>query len=396
MKCGGSGPLKIAVISGFVSYWGKYPVNVLDLDDGMTVGGGEENFLRSAVGLKALGHDVDAWHYGDSGEWRGVRFRSLQEDLYKTLLTTPYDVVCSWSALRALEWAPEGSRRLFVQQLNDLFSNGLWGRVNCVVSPSESHAQQLPGWGWRGKNYAVVHNGLDEHQYRGIEVKDGYGNLTMGLVRPIEWSKRPMNVGYWSSPDRGLHYLLKAWPAIRAKVPNAKLHVFYEIDRFLRLAVNAPGPLGDRARLINFLLPAAKADPSITFHGAVPRNKLRETQFSCRVMCYPYQPIGYCEGFCGSVNQAIAAGCHVMTTPHDALPSLYNGAVTWLPKEVSAMEKALVDHVTRGLLDEEWSTKMVRAAEAHRFNYTWERSALEMEAACKGEWSVTQLEPLDD
>lgn len=373
--------LKIACISGFEAWWGKYPANVLDLDDGMTVGGGEENFLRCAAGLKELGHDVDAWHYGESGVWRGVKFRSMQEDLYFTLQSTKYDCVASWSALRALEWAPKGAKRLFVQQLNDLTVQGLWSSVDCVVSPSENHAQQLAGWGWRKRPYAVVHNGLDEKDYNPV------GEFEQG---PPQWSSRPMHVGYWSSPDRGLHHVLKAWPAVTQKLPQAHLHVFYEIDRYLKYAVESPGVMGDRARLLDSLLPRAKADKTITFHGAVPRNRLRKTQFQCRVMCYPYVPLGYCEGFCGSVNQGIAAGCHVMTTQQDALPSLYDGAVTWMPKEPEKLDEQLPGYILQGLLNEDWSIQRVSQAREHRFNFTWERATKEMEEACKGEsWKWT-------
>lgn len=288
-------PLKILSVCGFESWWGTdLPPNVLDLSTGKTVGGGEEAALRTAVGLRELGHDVLFYWYGLPGSWRGVKFKSLQDDLYFTLQSQPWDVVLGWSTIRPLEWAPKGATRIFCQQLNDLLQQGAWDRVDCIASPSESHAKQLPGWGWRGKPYAVVHNGLDAELYGGVK---RWGAVPDCI--PPAWCDRPMDVGYWSSPDRGLHHLLRAWPAIRKAVPSARLHVFYELDRYIKIAVHAPFSIGDRGRLLDRILPSAYADPSIIFHGAVPRNELRRTQFQCRVMCYPYVPgAGYCEGFC--------------------------------------------------------------------------------------------------
>lgn len=390
--------MRIAIICGFdfgsgSGWWGKsLPPNVLDLHDGPTVGGGEEAAIRAAEGLVKLGHQCTLWWYAQPGNWRGVEFRSTQHDLYGTLQGEKWDAVVAFSALQPLEWAPKGAVRIFAQQLNDLFQMGDWSRVDCIVSPSESHAQQLPSWGWRGRPYAVVHNGLDAFLY------DEREKIIDGKVVPAQptWRARPMNVGYWSSPDRGLHHLLRAWPQVREVVPAARLHVFYELERYLKSAVRAPSYFGDRARMLEELVVRAKADASIVFHGAVPRNKLRKTQFQTRVMAYPYMPINYCEGFCGSVNQGIAAGCHVMTTPRDALPSLYGGAVTWLPTEPELMDEVLADTVVRGLTDEAWSLDVVRRAEAHRFNFTWERAAKEMEDAIlrKG-WQNTPTEPID-
>lgn len=393
--------MRVLVICGFdfgsgSGWWGKdLPPNILDLDEGKTIGGGEEAALRAAEGLVKLGHEVLLYWYGNPGSWRGVEFRSTQHDLYGTL-QQQWDAVVAFSALQPLEWAPKGAVRIFAQQLNDLFLMGDWSRVDCVVSPSESHAQQLPSWGWRGKPYAVVHNGLDAHLYGGpMQIPMAGRWLPPESSTPLEWSKRPLNVGYWSSPDRGLHHLLRAWPKVRENVSAARLHIFYEIERYLRSAVRAPSFFGDRARLLEEQVVRAKCDPSITFHGAVPRNQLRRTQLITRVMCYPYMPVNYCEGFCGSVNQGIAAGCHVMTTPRDALPTLYGGAVTWLPVEPELMDEVLPDMLVRGLTDEAWSLEQVRRAEPHRFDFTWERAAKEMENAIlrKG-WSLTQTEPL--
>lgn len=363
--------MRVATVMGFGSWWGQdLPPDVLDRADiQKTVGGGEEAVLETALQLRLRGHDVDLWWYGQPGTWRGLQLRSLHDDLYGRLLREDYDAVVAWSTIAPLEAvrrAGKRARTFLAQQLNDLLLFGDWSCVDCVISPSESHAQQLPSWGWRQRPYAVVHNGL---------------RLERHADAP-PWSSRPLHVGYWSSPDRGLHHLLRAWPEVVKAEPTAHLHVFYEIERYLLVASPSPGPLGERARILTEEGAKATALPSVTFHGAVPRAVLAPIQNNCRVQCYPYQPVMFCEGFCGAVNQGIAAGCHVLTTPHDALPSLYADKVTWLPKATTEMMEALPAAILKALHTPPPGDGTTP--------FTWEAAGEEMERALSAtDWKVT-------
>ncbi len=384
--------MKITSVLGFTSYWGTdMKPGILEQETGKTVGGGEEAGIRTAVELAARGHDVDLFWCGQPGEWRGVKFHSIVDPLSRWLVENPPDVIIGWSTILPFQFVPKTTLKLFAQQLNDLWAQGHWDTVDAIISPSKNHAQQLAGWGWKNRPWTVVHNGLDPELYGSTE-GDGFQRYLNkhGAIppQPLPWRERPLNVGYWSSPDRGLQHLLKVWPDVVKQVPNAKLHVFYEIDKWLGTgAARSAGAYGDRARLmLHTLLPRAKADPSITFHGAVTRKVLARTQVQCRVQCYPYQPVMYCEGFGGAVNQGIAAGCHVLLTPHDAFETLYEGAVTWMPRDPAAMEAVLAANVVRALTDEKWSEARVAAAEPLRFKYTWKKAGDEMERAVNRQW----------
>ena len=398
--------MRIVSVGGFTSYWGTdMAPNILELEVGKTVGGGEEAMIRTATELAARGHEVDLFWCGQPGKWRGVTFHSDRDPLSSWLLKNPPDVIIGWSTILPFQFVPKTTLKLFAQQLNDLWAQGDWASVDAIISPSRNHAQQLAGWGWRGA-WTVVHNGLDPELYDETEVKsavhdypemmteqksttwvDGMMRRKYGESQPA-WKDRPLNVGYWSSPDRGLQHLLKVWPDVVARVPAAKLHIFYEIDKWMGTgAARAIGAYGDRARLmLHTLLPRAKTDKSIVFHGAVSRKTLAKTQVNCRVQCYPYQPIMYCEGFGGAVNQGIAAGCHVLLTPHDAFETLYDGSVTWMPKDPSAMEAVLAENIVRALTDEQWSMERVALARPNRFKYTWEAAGNEMERAVNRQW----------
>lgn len=399
--------MRILTVSYFSPLWKRYPADVLDLEEGPSIGGGEENFLRCSTGLRALGHEVVAYHCGERGVWRGVEFRTLEDPLYPVIVGEKWDAIAAWSGLRALEYARPGVKRLFVQQLNDLSNLGDWGAVDCIVSPSLDHTKEVRKWGWEGRQ-AYVHNGCDVDMYRrahhsgltaaGAAAVQGPNrkalfiggegwSVSTGEDAP-KWEDRPMDVGYWSSPDRGLHHLLRAWPTVVKLEPRARLHVFYEIKNYLKFIHILPASFyGERGQTVARLVLDRMYDPTITFHGHVPRKKLATVQKQCRVMCYPYEAFGYCEGFCGSLNQGLAAGCLAMSTARDALPSLYGDAVHWLDKDSIDLDypEWLAEQIVQGLHGKLPDQEAIRARGPKRA-YTWDAATLQMEAVCRGEW----------
>ena len=403
--------MKVFSVGGFSAWWGDdMPPNILgpEYKGTRTIGGGEEAMVRTSVGLAEHGHDVTLYWCGLPGEWRGVKFRGVRDPLSTAILQEKPDVIIGWSTIIPFQFKSEKTLCLLAQQLNDCWCVGNWDLVDCVVSPSKTHADQLAGWGYKTSDghvrpWTVVHNGLDPELY-GSGGRDGDFTVPPDFVRnkewdPIDggtpyvrvptWKDRPLNVGHWSSPDRGLQHLLKVWPEVIKREPQARLHVFYEIDKWLDSGCwRNLNIYGDRARLMRReSLPQAKADPTIIFHGAVTRTVLAKAQLECRVQCYPLDPFQFVEGFGGAVNQGIAAGCHVLLAPHDAFPSLFDGAVTWLPAEPFAMVRALPDAIIKAL-----HTPPPSGAEAARFKFTWERAAAEMNRAIHRDWDCASAE----
>ena len=393
-------PLKVLSFVGFNALWGKHlPVNVLDLEDGPSMGGGEEAALRTAVGLRELGHEVDLFWYGQPGVWKGVEFFSLADPLYPKIVGEKWDTILSWSAIRPLEYARPGVRRIFCQQLNDMHLLGDFSAIDCVVSPSLEHAKQLRGWGWDGRQ-AVVHNGVNLEAYSECPKchRVLFGEvciLSCGYRGPpnhgIPWDERPYDVGYWSSPDRGLHHLLRAWPHVIANEPRARLHVFYEVKRYLDMIRVLPASYyGERGQTVGQLVLDRMHDSTVTFHGQVPRKKLAKIQKQCRVHCYPYDPLGWTEGFATSVAQGLAAGCLVMSMPMDALPSLYGDGIYWM-RELDFMDRdyprLLAQRIVQGLHGDLPNQDTIRKRGTQiGLGYTWTAAALMMERACHGEW----------
>ena len=362
--------LKVYFASGYSPWWGEYPPSVLDTDHGRTVGGGEAGMLETAFGLARRGHRVTIFSCAESGVYKDVIFRKEREYLGTVYKETP-DAVVAWSDVEPLRGAPDGVARLLCPQLNDLvFASGWEQYVDLLVSPSWNHVKYMRRLGWTGPATAV-HNGCHPERWAG--------------ARPAR--ERDKLVGYWSSPDRGLHLLLRAWPRIRAVVPGAKLVVAYEVEKLFGIVGHPPS--GDehivRINQVRNLVATAMADPSIRFTGALSRPRLIEIQKQVRVMAYPSCGVGYTEGFCVGALEACVAGVLPIMRPVDALPSIYGDAARWLPLDTGSadFEDVLVNDVIVGL--NEWAENPAVPGpgdlRAVVDRYTWEAATGEMETA---------------
>ena len=361
---------RVYFASGYSNWWGEYPPDVLDVDRGRTVGGGEAGMLETAFGLAKRGWGVTIFSCAERGLYKDVVFRPEREYLTAVWENRP-EVVVAWSDAEPLRCAPPGVARALAQQLNDLvFAPGWEQSVDILISPSHNHVEMIRRLGWSGETVAV-HNGCHPWQWA-------------DAPPPRE---RPLQVGYWSSPDRGLHLLLRAWPRIRDRVPGARLVVAYEVERLF--GITRHPDRGDehiaRINVVRDLVLASRCDPTISFTGAISRARLREIQKQTRVMAYPSAGISYTEGFCVAALEACAAGVFPVMRPVDALPSIYDGVARWLPLDTgsSDFEDALVNGVVYGLTG--WAERdapvavpyLLRRAE----EYTWDSAVGEMESA---------------
>lgn len=366
--------MNILAYCGLYPYWGRYPVDVADRLD-CTVGGGEMHLLQISAGLRDLGHEVDVCHIGLSGEWRGVRFH-YKADFDQIARKRDFDAVLAWSDQRALQSPSVRSAKckLFVQQLNDL-GTSFFNHVDGVVSPSWAH--------YRWMQY-------QSKMYQSDKIPPGYitwSGVTCKYPMAVVWPREPI-VGYWSSPDRGLMYLLKVWPAIKRAVPKARLWIFYEIKKWLNFIdacygrwVMMHGWYRHQAEIVKRLLSDIAFGYDVEMFGALPRRRLVEYQQRCSIWCYPLNNGGdFVEGFCCAFLEAIAAGCWPIASPVDALPEIYGDAeCDWIPKgDVEALE----DRIIKRLLDPPGHEKIEKNF-ALSGKYTWEQSARQMESAIK-------------
>lgn len=109
---------------------------------------------------------------------------------------------------------------------------------------------------------------------------------------------------YCSVPDRGLYYLKDLFPAIRQRVPDAKLVITSDFTLW-----------GARPARDAFLTYFA-GQAGVEYAGHLSRPELVEWQRRARVMAYPCT---FEEGFCLSAAECMAAGAVPVTTGAYAL-----------------------------------------------------------------------------
>lgn len=111
---------------------------------------------------------------------------------------------------------------------------------------------------------------------------------------------------YCSTPFRGLRVLLDAFPAIRARHPDATLELYSGMTVYDQ----SDAPFAD-------LYERARALPGVTLHDPVPQQALIGALQQAQLLVYPSV---FDETSCIAVLMAIAAGAVPVTSPRAALP----------------------------------------------------------------------------
>jgi glycosyltransferase involved in cell wall biosynthesis len=200
-------------------------------------------------------------------------------------------------------------------------------------------------------------------------LRDGLDGKTtvMYLGVHLEYYRRPaparhrFRLVYASQARRGLRPLLRFFPAVRAAVPEAELHVFVNKDTAVRT-------LPDREDV---------DQPGVYWRERVTKSALVHELRSAAVMAYPSR---FSETFCLAVAEAQAAGLPVVTSDRAALPERVSHGVDGflIPGEPddAGYEAAFVEAVVRLLRDDGLWTRMGAEAEKKAWRlYDWDSIA---------------------
>jgi glycosyltransferase involved in cell wall biosynthesis len=272
---------------------------------------------------------------------------------------------------------------------------GFEQHVDLFASPSAGHLEQVlnnPAWRFTDSGagryepdpskWCVVPLGCDPQRYA-----------------DASWhGKVPGRVVYCSSPDRGLHWLLQEWPAIKRAVPHAHLRIFYRLQKWIDDLKAAQQPDGsvfhsvqalfDRAVYIEEAL-RRMSDPKwgIEVRDSVSRATIEREMAEAEVLAYSCQTTAWSEGFSVTTLEACAARACPVITDCDALGGIYAEAAAvmsvgdwdgWRSKVILA----LTDKAFRDTQNER----------AHAFarRHTWQSTAQQLmarieERLCKGQ-----------
>jgi glycosyltransferase involved in cell wall biosynthesis len=187
----------------------------------------------------------------------------------------------------------------------------------------------------------------------------------------------PGRVIYHTSPDRGLHLLLQAWPAIREAVPHATLHVIGRLNEYLETAGHpslAGSVRGQRVAAMKEGIKAAKAAGGVKFFGPLPRAAVLEELSQAACFAFPASVSAPCETFSISVLECCAIGLPVVLAPVDALESVYRDTVRLTgPAETSMPD--FVDGVVNMLTDNEMAGYFATRGKLLAANFTFDAAA---------------------
>ena len=260
---------------------------------------------------------------------------------------------------------------------------GFEQHVDLFASPSAPHLEQVmtnPAWriaeAGSGRyepdssKWCVVPLGCDPERYEAF-------------------TKVPGRVVYCSSPDRGLHWLMQEWPAIKRAVPHAHLRIFYRLQKWIDDLKRAQDPqtlevfhsvkaLWERAVYIEEAL-RRLSDPKwgITVCDSVSRAQIEREMAEAEVLAYPCQTTTWSEGFSATILEAcIARACPVITDC-DAIGAIYADAASVTP--VGNWEEWR-GKVILALTDKSFRDTQNERAHEFALRHTWRNTAEQLMA----------------
>jgi len=309
----------------------------LSLNEGH-LGGSEEAVVHLAQALADRGHPITVYGAPPEREakvrvWRGVAWRPVSEfdpdGPHGTVLVwrSPQTAaVLAQKRYRVLNWLHDTHYGATPAQYRDVSTLVLSRAHERILRQLELHGSEA--------DILIARNGVDP---------DAFPPLREGE------EDRAQRVIYASSPDRGLIYLLRMWPEVRAKVPQAELDIYYSWDA-LRKRLKWDHGFSQLHGLdfeqIECLVDELK-DAGVTYRGGVAHPELHRAYRRASVWAYP---TGFFEISCISGMKAQAAGCWPIVTDAGALPeTLLRGDVLPGPIEQRANRDAFRDKLIERL-----------------------------------------------
>ena len=324
--------------------WGQFSPAILDED--RQIAGAETALIHVSRELARLGHNVTVFYNVDKpGKYDGVAWRKLRDYNPREC----YDVLVAWEHPAVFQWQPCA----FVTVLEMQCSDQPWlrpdYRIDGFVPLSNWHRDFFcRRRGVDPRRCYPIPNGIDLSRYKGHVEKESHRLI---------WS---------SSPDRGLHHLLRMWPEIRKAVPDAELHVFYSMKAFEQ----QKWAMNKQAADLWYIKTHLDQD-GVVYRGAVGKKTLAQEQMKASLLAYPCDPAFPSETFCITALEACAAGLPLILSDADCLPEIYGEIATILPRPIDYDQWIVT--IIKALRDDEW--RQEQGAKGRRFarRYTWQR-----------------------
>lgn len=359
--------------------------------------GSEIGFLRIAEELVRMGHDVQLHTITSDTSWNGCAVHQwpgkFKDDgtfeAEGNPQITDCDVVVSINTPDDLRGCTGFRVCMFWLNEVSFCRVGFEANVDLWCSPSQPHLDQI----------------LTNPEWRKVEVKwDFPAGLSHYVPDPAKWcviplgcdperydldaEKVPGRIVYCSSPDRGLHWLLQEWPAIKRAAPDAHLKIFYRLEPWLRGfdAVPYSSAYPDVEKLRRRALYVEEAlrrmeDPKwgIDACGSVSRERIEREMCEAQVLAYPCDTIRWSEGWsCSTLEGCAARACPVLL-PCDALGDVYRDAGIVTEATLEAWREAVILALRDPAHRDAINSKARAFSELHTWKHTTEMLMAEVE-----------------
>jgi glycosyltransferase involved in cell wall biosynthesis len=267
---------------------------------------------------------------------------------------------------------PNAKLRICMFWLNEFSfcKEGFDDYVDLYFSPSEAHRQKAIGdWGAPVPSKWSVN-------YLGCDVPRPNSLATKASGRVV----------YCSSPDRGLHRVLGAWPEIKRRLPHASLKVFYRLEPWFRGFDSTPFfPPIERLRhralwCEEALRRMSGPEWGITVVDSVSHDELMREMAQAEVLLHPCETTSWSEGFSVTVLEGCAAGACPIISDCDALGEVYADLD---PVPVGQWGKWR-DDVVRALTDPAFRAQRNEKARALAEKLTWARHVKQLDEVIRG------------
>ncbi len=264
------------------------------------VGGSETAVIRVAEELAKRGKRVTVYAECE-GVWGGVRYSRVED-----FRPQPCEMFVSWRTLGVIPQMKGLAQHRFIWchdvHAGQIPPEHLEGVT--LIALSKWH-QEFMQTLYPTANIVVSGNGIDPERF------------------DKDVARIPHRMIYAQSPDRGLDQVLRLFPQIKDKYPDATLEVFYGFDMARQRNPNFIAEIEELAK-----------QPGVTLHGRVNQDRLAEEYLKADVLFYPsVTPDGspFMETYCISVVEALAAGCFPITADWGALRETNMGGAFFRP-----------------------------------------------------------------
>jgi glycosyltransferase involved in cell wall biosynthesis len=331
--------------------------------------GSEVTYFKFATELAKLGHEVVLFSkFDDEGIFENCKYLSYDkwEPQY---CKQDWDVAFSSIMAHPLRFVSSSTFKIFNQQCCGFLSDAPgWGPQIDILAPlSHTHARvlktdpsedarALPDHKWR-----VLNNGVDLEKFN--------YDPKVKIPHKLIWA---------SSHDRGLHWLLEAFPKIRNQVPDVELHIFYSMHSVYATsqffpdsgATNDLIEQGMRARYILEAISKLK-NKGVFIYDSVSRSKIEEEMHTASILAYPLDPVYFTETFGVVVLEACASGVVPVICATDAFPELWGSVSESVLPPYSDHKEEWISKVVSILTNDSHRLQLASKAAEYARQFSW-------------------------